>query len=113
MCLRPVGRGPPGRSGAAADRQLDPPLDGARTLAGEWLSWPEMAAPNGTARPGLPSSLAPRTAEAATPGRQDAAISYRYLRSLAYAAVAAIAVPASLPGPASTLSFFQIKFHRL
>ena len=33
---------------------------------------------------------------------------YRYLGSLAYVAVAAVAVPVSLRGPASTLSFFRI-----
>ena len=56
MCVRPVGRGPPGRSEWRRIAGWDPPLDGACALTREWSSLAGKAASNSSVMPGLPSS---------------------------------------------------------
>jgi hypothetical protein len=115
MCVRPVGHGPPGRSEWRRIAGWDPPLAGTCTLTREngrpWLERPRRVAP-----PCLGSrrARAPRTAKATMPmlvGRTQLS-AYRYLGSLAYAAVA-VAVPVSLRGPGQHAVVLPDQFHRL
>jgi hypothetical protein len=55
MCVRPVGRGTPGRSEWRRIAGWDPPLDGACALTREYPPLAGMAASNGSAMPGAPS----------------------------------------------------------